>query len=323
MKHIMPGKDDIDPTLKAYFMVEEEVLPRSVEELYIKLANLVSDYFEYYGILSKKQADYDTSFNVITSYSTKIMTLKTKIFIIEEQIRSIVSGKMTSDDVNMLHRLSSQLYPLKRNLETMQKQDENNKRVVSNKNDEISSVHAMLISIIDAIREILKNILGLDINGIRRLDRIKMTVKHESEIGDIFSSSKDYADIFTSYMHSSTDAKIAAFNMIEAIADKIISLYDHNVLGEGFSADELSRYKVADNLITSSSSENLINDPLPSDIDKLQSEDIPILNEGVKFLTTGLINPELVERYKTEVVSYNNRTLLKSLENGIIRSYNI
>ena len=49
MKHIMPVKDDTDPILKAYFKVEEEVYPSKEEELYIKLANLVSDYFEYYG----------------------------------------------------------------------------------------------------------------------------------------------------------------------------------------------------------------------------------------------------------------------------------
>ena len=47
MKHIMPVKDDTDPILKAYFKVEEEVFPSKVEELYIKLANLVSDYFDY------------------------------------------------------------------------------------------------------------------------------------------------------------------------------------------------------------------------------------------------------------------------------------
>lgn len=323
MKHIMPVKDDIDPMLLAYFKVEEEILPRSVEEPYIKLANLVSDYFEYYGMLNKKQTDYDASFNIITSYNTKMMMLKTKIFIIEEQIKGIVSDKITSSDVSMLHRLSSQLYPLKRNLETLLKQDENNRRIVSNKNDEISSIHSMLISIIDAIRGVLKEIITLDINGIRRLDRIKMTSKHETEINNIFNFSRDYANIFTSYMSSNIEAKIAAFNIIETVAEKIISLYDHNVLGEGFSAEEFNKYKIADNLITSSSSENLINNPLPSDIDKLQSEDIPILNESVRFLTMGLINPELIERYRTEVVSYNNRALLKSLENGIIKSYNI
>lgn len=57
-----------------------------------------------------------------------MMTLKAKIFVIEEQIRSIVSGQMSSSDVNLLHKLSSQLYPLKRNLETMQKQDNNNRK---------------------------------------------------------------------------------------------------------------------------------------------------------------------------------------------------
>ena len=84
MKHIMPVKDDTDPILKAYFKVEEEVFPSKVEELYIKLANLVSDYFEYYGVLSKKQTDYDASFNIITSYGSKMMTLKAKIFVIED-----------------------------------------------------------------------------------------------------------------------------------------------------------------------------------------------------------------------------------------------
>ena len=111
--------------------------------------------------------------------------------------------------------------------------------------------------------------------------------------------------------------------MIEAIAEKIISLYNHNVLGEGFSIEETDRYKVADNVITSASLDNLINGRDVNDIEKLQSEDIPILNESAKFLTTGLINPQLIERYKTEVVSYNNRMLLKSLENGALRSYYI
>ena len=252
-----------------------------------------------------------------------MMTLKTKIFVIEEQIRSIVSGQMSSSDVNLLHKLSSQLYPLKRNLETMQKQDNNNRKIVSSKNDEISSVHSLLMNIIDSIRDILKEIISLDINGVRRLDRIKVTNKHENEISEIFKFSKDYGDIFISYLHSSVDARIAAFNMIEAIAEKIISLYNHNVLGEGFSIEETDRYKVADNVITSASLDNLINGRDVNDIEKLQSEDIPILNESTKFLTTGLINPQLIERYKTEVVSYNNRMLLKSLENGALRSYYI
>ena len=185
MKHIMPVKDDTDPILKAYFKVEEEAFPSKVEELYIKLANLVSDYFEYYGVLNKKQTDYDASFNIITSYGSKMMTLKAKIFVIEEQIRSIVSGQMSSSDVNLLHKLSSQLYPLKRSLETMQRQDDNNRKIVSSKNDEISSVHSLLMSIIDSIRDILKEIISLDINGVRRLDRIKVTNKHENEISEI------------------------------------------------------------------------------------------------------------------------------------------
>ena len=264
-----------------------------------------------------------------------MMTLKTKIFVIEEQIRSIVSGQMSSSDVNLLHKLSSQLYPLKRSLETMQRQDDNNRKIVSSKNDEISSVHSLLMSIIDSIRDILKEIINLDINGVRRLDRIKVTNKHENEISEIFKFSKDYGNIFISYLHSSVDARIAAFNMIEAMADyvyivkeedtidKIISLYNHNVLGEGFSIEETDRYKVADNIITSASLDNLINGRDVNDIEKLQSEDIPILNESIKFLTTGLINPQLIERYKTEVVSYNNRMLLKSLENGALRSYYI
>ena len=84
-------------------------------------------------------------------------------------------------------------------------------------------------SIIDSIRDILKEIISLDINGVRRLDRIKVTNKHENEISEIFKFSKDYGNIFISYLHSSVDARIAAFNMIEAMADKIISLYNHNV----------------------------------------------------------------------------------------------
>ena len=174
-------------------------------------------------MLSKKQTDYDASFNIITSYGSKMMTLKAKIFVIEEQIRSIVSGQMSSSDVNLLHKLSSQLYPLKRSLETMQRQDDNNRKIVSSKNDEISSVHSLLMSIIDSIRDILKEIISLDINGVRRLDRIKVTNKHENEISEIFKFSKDYGNIFISYLHSSVDARIAAFNMIEAMSDKIIS----------------------------------------------------------------------------------------------------
>ena len=111
-------------------------------------------------MLSKKQTDYDASFNIITSYGSKMMTLKAKIFVIEEQIRSIVSGQMSSSDVNLLHKLSSQLYPLKRSLETMQRQDDNNRKIVSSKNDEISSVHSLLMSIIDSIRDILKEIIS-------------------------------------------------------------------------------------------------------------------------------------------------------------------
>ena len=79
------------------------------------------------------------------------------------------------------------------------------------------------MNIIDSIRDILKEIVSLDINRVRRLDRIKVTNKHENEISEIFKFSKDYGDIFISYLHSSIDARIAAFNIIEAIAEKIIS----------------------------------------------------------------------------------------------------
>lgn len=322
MKHVIPVKENIDPTLKAYFKVGEEIFPSSAEELYVKLANLVSDYFEYYDAFNKKQKDYDASINIVTNFNTKIMTLKAKIFIIEEQIRSVVSGEMSSSDVKLLRDLASQLYVIKKNLETMQKLDTNNRRTVNSKGYDVSSVHSILISIIDKIRDILKDIVDLDINGIRRLERIKMTGKHEEEIKDIFAYSKDYASIFTSYMYSTTGAKVTAYNVIEAIAEKIVSLYNHNVLGEGFSADELNRYRLADDLL-SSATENLINSPLPSDIDKLQSEDIPILNEATKYLSSGLMNPELIERYKTEVVSYNNRMLLRSLENSAVKGFNI
>lgn len=322
MKHIMPVKEDIDPTLKAYFKVGEEIMPPSVEELYVKLANLVSDYFEYYSMLNKKQIDYDSSFNIIASYSTKILTLKSKILVLEEQIKALVKGQMTSDDVYQLHRITSQLYPLKRNLEGIKRQDDNNKRVISNKNDEISSIHFILTNIIKAIRDILKEILDLDINGVRRLDRIIMTKKHVAEINGIFGeSANDYARIFTSYMQAVTNAKLASFKFIESIAEKIISLYNHNVLGDGFSADELSKYKIADHLLTSASEDVLINSPEPSDIDKLQSEDIPILNESTKYLTSGLVNPELIERYKTAVIGHNNRMLLKSLETAVVKDF--
>lgn len=55
MKHIMPVKDDTDPILKAYFKVEEEAFPSKVEELYIKLANLVSDYLSIMVCLVKNK----------------------------------------------------------------------------------------------------------------------------------------------------------------------------------------------------------------------------------------------------------------------------
>ena len=58
MKHVIPVKENIDPTLKAYFKVGEEIFPSRAEELYVKLANLVSDYFEYYNAFNKKQKDY-------------------------------------------------------------------------------------------------------------------------------------------------------------------------------------------------------------------------------------------------------------------------
>ena len=322
MKHVIPVKENIDPTLKAYFKVGEEIFPSRAEELYVKLANLVSDYFEYYNAFNKKQKDYDASINIVTNFNTKIMTLKAKIFIIEEQIRSIVSGGMSSSDVKLLRDLASQLYVIKNKLETTQKLDTNNRRTVYSEGYDVSSMHTILIGIIDKIRDILKDIVDLDINGIRRLERIKMTDKHEEEIKDIFASSKDYASIFTSYMHSTIGAKVTAYNVIETIAEKIVSLYNHNVLGEGFSADELNRYRLADDLL-SSATENLINSPLPSDIDKLQSEDIPILNAATKYLSLGFMNPELIERYKTEVVSYNNRMLLRSLENSAVKGFNI
>ena len=101
------------------------------------------------------------------------------------------------------------------------------------------------------------------------------------------------------------------------ISKSSISMYENGNREPDFETEEL----IAD--FFNVSIDTLRGKPSVNDIEKLQSEDIPILNESAKFLTTGLINPQLIERYKTEVVSYNNRMLLKSLENGALRSYYI
>lgn len=312
-----------DDIIAGFINICNDCLPLPVEEEYIKLTNLLSTYFEKRTALINLQNGVESTNQIIESSKVKQRLQKTKCEIIMEQIKALTNNEdhLDPNTYSKILSLAKEGYIASQNYYSRNNIYQNNQRIANNRLNQIDELTREIATIIDSIKNTLKNILALDINEKRRLDNITVSQRHFDKIKALFPKySTYYTSSVEDLLKSHTASRIASFNIIEILASKIIDLYNRGIITEGIDEKEIDLFKLVISALSASDFSYFTSAREILDIEKNNNQTVPILNIATNYLRSGNINPEQIENYTSTVLDFNFRMLINSL-NTIIKNY--
>lgn len=312
-----------DDIIAGFISICNDCLPLPVEEQYIKLTNLLSTYFEKRTALINLQNGVESTNQIIESSKVKQRLQKTKCEIIMEQIKALTNNEdhLDPNTYSKILSLAKEGYIASQNYYSRNSIYQNNQRIANSRLNQIDELTREIATIIDSIKNTLKNILALDINEKRRLDNITVSQRHFDKIQALFPKySTYYTSSVEDLLKSHTASRIASFNIIEILASKIIDLYNRGIITEGIDEKEIDLFKLVTSTLTASDFSYFTSAREILDIEKNNNQTVPILNIVANYLRSGNINPEQIENYSSTVLDFNFRMLINSL-NTIIKNY--
>lgn len=312
-----------DDIIQGFINICNDCLPLPVEEEYVKLANLLSIYFEKRTTLINLQNGVDDANRIIESSKVKQRLQKTKCELIIEQLKVLTkdSNYLDPDTYTKITSLAKEGYIAAQNYNSKNSIYQHNERVTGSKLNQIDELAREIATIMDSIKNTLKNIISLDINDKRRLDNVSVSQRHYDKIKALFPKySAYYTSSIEDLLKSHTSARIASFNIIEILASKIIDLYNRGIITDGIEEKELDLFKLAINTLTASDFSYYTSAREILDTEKNNNQTTPILTIAANYLAKGNINPEQIETYSSTVLEFNFRMLINSLST-IIKNY--
>lgn len=312
-----------DDIIAGFISICNDCLPLPVEEQYIKLTNLLSTYFEKRTALINLQNGVEGTNQIIESSKVKQRLQKTKCELIIEQIKALANNEdhLDPNTYSKILSLAKEGYIASQNYYSRNSIYQNNQRIVNSRLNQIDELTREIATIIDSIKNTLKNILALDINEKRRLDNVTVSQRHFDKIKALFPKySAYYTSSVEDLLKSHTASRIASFNIIEILASKIIDLYNRGIITEGIEEKEIDLFKLVTSILTASDFSYFTSAREILDIEKNNNQTVPILNIAASYLRSGNINPEQIENYSSTVLDFNFKMLINSL-NTIIKNY--
>ena len=312
-----------DDIIAGFISICNDCLPLPVEEQYIKLTNLLSTYFEKRTALINLQNGVEGTNQIIESSKVKQRLQKTKCELIIEQIKALTNNEdhLDPNTYNKILSLAKEGYIASQNYYSRNSIYQNNQRIANSRLNQIDELTREIATIIDSIKNTLKNILALDINEKRRLDNVTVSQRHFDKIKALFPKySAYYTSSVEDLLKAHTASRIASFNIIEILASKIIDLYNRGIITEGIEEKEIDLFKLVTSILTASDFSYFTSAREILDIEKNNNQTVPILNIAANYLRSGNINPEQIENYSSTVLDFNFRMLINSL-NTIIKNY--
>lgn len=312
-----------DDIIAGFISICNDCLPLPVEEQYIKLTNLLSTYFEKRTALINLQNGVEGTNQIIESSKIKQRLQKTKCELIIEQIKALTNNEdhLDPNTYSKILSLAKEGYIASQNYYSRNSIYQNNQRIANSRLNQIDELTREIATIIDSIKNTLKNILALDINEKRRLDNVTVSQRHFDKIKALFPKySAYYTSSVEDLLKSHTASRIASFNIIEILASKIIDLYNRGIITEGIEEKEIDLFKLVTSTLTASDYSYFTSAREILDIEKNNNQTVPILNIATNYLRSGNINPEQIENYSSTVLDFNFRMLINSL-NTIIKNY--
>ena len=240
-----------------------------------------------------------------------------------EQIKALTNNEdhLEPNTYSKILSLAKEGYIASQNYYSRNNIYQNNQRIANSRLNQIDELTREIATIIDSIKNTLKNILALDINEKRRLDNITVSQRHFDKIKALFPKySTYYTSSVEDLLKSHTASRIASFNIIEILASKIIDLYNRGIITEGIEEKEIDLFKLVTSTLTASDFSYFTSAREILDIEKNNNQTVPILNIAANYLRSGNINPEQIENYSSTVLDFNFRMLINSL-NTIIKNY--
>lgn len=312
-----------DDIIAGFISICNDCLPLPVEEQYIKLTNLLSTYFEKRTALINLQNGVEGTNQIIESSKVKQRLQKTKCELIIEQIKALANNEdhLDPNTYSKILSLAKEGYIASQNYYSRNSIYQNNQRIANSRLNQIDELTREIATIIDSIKNTLKNILALDINEKRRLDNVTVSQRHFDKIKALFPKySAYYTSSVEDLLKSHTASRIASFNIIEILASKIIDLYNRGIITEGIEEKEIDLFKLVTSILTASDFSYFTSAREILDIEKNNNQTVPILNIAASYLRSGNINPEQIENYSSTVLDFNFKMLINSL-NTIIKNY--
>lgn len=312
-----------DDIIAGFISICNDCLPLPVEEQYIKLTNLLSTYFEKRTALINLQNGVEGTNQIIESSKVKQRLQKTKCELIIEQIKALANNEdhLDPNTYSKILSLAKEGYIASQNYYSRNSIYQNNQRIANSRLNQIDELTREIATIIDSIKNTLKNIIALDINEKRRLDNVTVSQRHFDKIKALFPKySAYYTSSVEDLLKAHTASRIASFNIIEILASKIIDLYNRGIITEGIEEKEIDLFKLVTSTLTASDFSYFTSAREILDIEKNNNQTVPILNIAANYLRSGNINPEQIENYSSTVLDFNFRMLINSL-NTIIKNY--
>lgn len=228
-------KSENDNIICDFVRIYNNIFPLKLESEYINLSYLVNSYIVLCNRLTKAN---DASAKSTTSNTKLLEELES----IDQDLSTIVpklnefagsiSKESASKDVQELYELARRMSIITRRRETLNSQVDSNNQTYYTQENDISVIRAELANIVLQIKEQLRSISMLDIDGKKRIDCLEVKTSH-LEVIDRWEMLEDDKEALKDRLQRYFDFRVILFKQIESFAQELVPAYGQRQIYNG------------------------------------------------------------------------------------------
>ena len=327
---------EIKSTIKEEFGLEPDseiiniinmVLPRKIEDEYVKLGNLVLQHISKCRELSRYNGNLHNSAKDLNISDTKLAELEEAGISVNQELATLASGLSTNSSPDVYRRMmelsekGKKISKIKEKLRL----DSSTKRD-NHMTDSLTAgnIQNEIANIIKEIQMSLQRISELDINGEKRLDNLSLTEKHLAMI-DSLPINEKVKPAVKKYIESYIKMRISSFKKLEEKSYKILEAYSDRKLFDNMDSLDSAECYLSVMSLRNINPEYHANVIIPRN--ELQIEGNYTEAQIMDFITNynngESIDVEQVKKSNEALVDYNYHELLQILlDSGLIEYQN-
>lgn len=228
-------KENNDNIICDFISIYNNIFPLKLESAYITLCYLVNSYIVLCNRLTKANSASAKSSTSNTKLYEEIDSIDSDLDIMLPKINELggsINKNSSIEDISKLYELVNRLSIISRRKEKLSVDVNTNNQEYYKQEDDIALIRAKLADIVLQIKDQLRTISMLDINGKKRIDCLMVKPEH-LDIIDRWEMLDEDKNALKDRLNKYFEFRVILFKKIESFAQELVPAYGQRQIYNG------------------------------------------------------------------------------------------